>query len=200
MCGRYYFDIDEEELKEIVQEVQNNTSKDFNTGEIYPTNVAPIITPESAILAKWGFPKWDGKGLVINARVETLAERKMFKNLINTKRCIVPASAYFEWKEVSDNTKLKTKYIIRKPNSILYMAGLYNTFKNHNKQLSLFDDDYEDTIQFTIITKEANPSVSFIHNRMPLIFSKEEMQAYLQGKDLHELLYNNKIILEYAIS
>jgi len=200
MCGRYYFDVDDEELKEVVQKVQNNENKDFNTGEIYPTNVTPIITAENIILAKWGFPNPKRKGYIINARVETLMEKYMFKNLVNTKRCIVPASAYFEWKIISDNSKQKTKYIIRKPNSILYMAGLYNTFKNHNKQLSLFDDDYEDTIQFTIITKEANPSVSFIHNRMPLIFSKEEMQAYLQGKDLHELLYNNKIILEYAIS
>jgi putative SOS response-associated peptidase YedK len=200
MCGRYYFDVDDEELKEVVQKVQNNENMDFNTGEIYPTNVTPIITAENIILAKWGFPNPKRKGYIINARVETLMEKYMFKNLVNTKRCIVPASAYFEWKIISDNSKQKTKYIIRKPNSILYMAGLYNTFKNHNKQLSLFDDDYEDTIQFTIITKEANPSVSFIHNRMPLIFSKEEMQAYLQGKDLHELLYNNKIILEYAIS
>jgi len=197
MCGRYYFDIDEKELKEIVQEIQNNTSRVFNTGEIYPTNVVPIITDESVILAKWGFPKQKGKGYVINARVETLSERYMFKNLVNTRRCIVPASAYFEWKE-SGNNKQKTKYIIKNPNSVLYMAGLYNSFNNQKKQLSLFDDT-EDTIQFTIITKEANPSVSNIHDRMPLIFNKKEMEDYLKGKDLYELLHSNRIALEYAV-
>lgn len=199
MCGRYYFDIDEKELKEIVEEAQNNINKDFITGEIYPTNTAPIITAQGTTLAKWGFPKWDGKGSIINARVETLGERKMFKNLINSNRCIVPASAYFEWKIISETSKLKNKYIIRKPNSILYIAGLYNSFKNSNEQLSIFDDTSIETMQYTIITKKANTSVSYIHDRMPLIFNKKEMHAYLHVEDLNALLNNNNVILEYAI-
>lgn len=99
MCGRYYFDIDEKELIEIVEKVEENLYGDFKTGEIFPTNIAPIITDKGIALAKWGFPKWDGKGVVINARAEGLTDKMMFQNLITSNRCIIPASGFFEWKQ-----------------------------------------------------------------------------------------------------
>ena len=181
MCGRYFFDIDEKELKDIVDTVQENLYRDIKTGEIYPTNSMPIITLNegkmSAVVASWGFPKWDGKGVVINARVESLAEKRIFKTIYNSNRCIVPASAYFEWKKTSEDSKLKNKYIINKPDSILYIAGLYNMFedKHSNEQLSLFNKSINNTLQYTIITKEVNSHVSCVHDRMPLIFDREEM-------------------------
>ncbi len=201
MCGRYYFDIDEKELKEIVEEIQKNIDVNFKAGEIYPTDMAPIITSQEVMFAKWGFPKWDGKGMIINARVEGLNEKRMFKNLISSNRCIVPAAAYFEWKSFSDNSNFKNKFIIKKPDSILYMAGLYNTFedKHSNEQLSLFSKPINNMLNYTIITKAANISVSYIHERMPLIFNKEEMLSWLQGEDLYELLDNNNPELEYFI-
>lgn len=202
MCGRYYFDIDEKALKEIVEEAQRNIDVEFKPGEIFPTNIAPIIIGHGITLAKWGFPKWDGKGVVINARVEGLAEKRMFKNLVNTNRCIVPASAYFEWKKISEDSKLKNKYIIKKPDSILYMAGLFNIFEDthSNKQLSLFSKPLINLLQYTIITTDANSSVSYVHDRMPLILDKYEMQAWLQGENLNNLLHNNNTALEYFIS
>lgn len=202
MCGRYYFDIDEKELKEIVEEAQKNIDVDFTAGQIFPTNVAPIITGQGVMFAKWGFPKWDGKSVVINARAEGLTEKRMFKNLVTSNRCIVPASAYFEWKKASDDGKIKDKYMIRKPDSILYMAGLYNIFedKHSNEQLSLFSKPLSNMLQYTIITKDANESVSFVHDRMPLIFNKEEMYAWLHGENLNNLLHSNNITLECSIS
>lgn len=195
MCGRYYFDIDEKELQEIIEEVQSNLNKkDYKTGEIYPTNIAPIITKQGIALAKWGFPKWDNKGVVINARAEGISDKRMFKNLVNSNRCIIPASAYYEWNN-------KNKYIFKKDDSILYMGGLYNNFYDKKyEQLSIFDANNKDYTAFTIITKEANSYVSNIHDRMPLIFTKEEMQAWLHGEDLKYLLNNNDACLEYSIS
>lgn len=202
MCGRYYFDIDEKELKAIVEESQRNINENFKAGQIYPTNIAPILTNQGATLAKWGFPKWDNKGVIINARAESLTDKGMFKNLVNSNRCIVPASAYFEWKKVPEDSKLKDKYIIKKQDSILYMAGLYNVFKDkhHNEQLCFFNKPLNNIFQYTIITKGANKYVTYVHNRMPLIFNKEEMHAWLQGEDLQDLLHNNNTVLEYSIS
>ena len=144
MCGRYYIDIDNNEIKKILKEAQRNIYENYKTGEIFPTNIAPIYIEDDnnmkPLLAKWGFPKWDGKGVIINARAESLNEKQMFKKLISSNRCIVPASYYFEWKQEEHK---KDKYKISKPGSNIYMAGLYNIVANKNKQLSLFDESID---------------------------------------------------------
>ncbi len=196
MCGRYYFDIDEKELKQIVQEVQRNINMELKTGEIYPTNIAPIITAQGAILAKWGFPKWNSKGVVINARAEGLADKRMFKNLVNAKRCIIPASGFFEWQQ--NDTGAKNKYYFKNPESVLYMAGLFNTFNHKTEQLSLFDVD-EEQPSYVIITKDANKYMAGIHDRMPLIYNKEEKSAWLNGENFDFLLHANNTVLENSV-
>ena len=188
MCGRYYIDINNEEFKKILEEAQNNIYENFKTGEIFPTNIAPIYIEDNnkmkPILAKWGFPKWDGKGVIINARAESINEKQMFKNLVSSNRCIVPASYYFEWKKEEHG---KDKYKINNPNSNVYMAGLYNVVTNKdNKQLSMFESNMD--IFYTIITRNANDSVSHIHNRMPLIFNRDEMQEWLTGQNIDDLM------------
>lgn len=195
MCGRYYIDIDEEEIKNIAEEAEKNIYGDHNKGEIYPSNIAPIYIEDNErmkpILAKWGLPKWDNKGLIINARVETLEEKQTFKTLLQQRRCIVPASAYFEWKETEPKCKKKDKYIIKKRSSILYFAGLYNIVSNNKtKQLSLFDTNRLD-IYYTIITKKADSSVDYIHGRMPVIFENEQINDWLNGKNINDMLIDN---------
>lgn len=200
MCGRYYIDIDMKEIKKIIDETEKNIYKDFKIGEIFPTNIAPIYIQDEEnmrpILAKWGFPKWDNKGVIINARAESINEKQMFKKLLNN-RCTVPASAYFEWKEKSFESKSKDKYIIKKQNSILYFAGLYSIVpKQKTEQLSFFDTNDLD-IYYTIITKDADSSVSHIHNRMPVIFDNNDTNDWLSGKNINDLVKtNNELITE----
>lgn len=188
MCGRYYIDINNNEFKRIVEEAQKNIYENYKTGEIFPTNIAPIYIEDDnkmkPILAKWGFPKWDGKKVIINARAETINEKQIFKKLVSHNRCIVPASYYFEWKQAENS---KDKYKLKSPNSNIYMAGLYNVVTNkENKQLSLFESNKD--IFYTIITRKANDSVSHIHNRMPLIFNNNEINEWLNGQNIDELL------------
>ena len=188
MCGRYYIDIDNKELKKILEEAQKSIYENYKTGEIFPTNIAPIYIEDDnkikPLLAKWGFPKWDGKGVIINARAESLNEKQMFKRLVSQKRCIIPASYYFEWKKEAGG---KDKYRIMNPDSNIYMAGLYNLVTDkENKQISLFESNRD--IYYTIITRQANSSVSHIHSRMPLIFNRDEMDEWLRGHDIDDLL------------
>ena len=187
MCGRYYIDIDNEEIKRIIDEAQRNIYENYKTGEIFPTNIAPIYIEDNnkmkPALAKWGFPKWDGKGVIINTRAESINDKEMFKRLISCKRCIVPASYYFEWKQGEHG---KDKYKISNPNSNVYMAGLCNVVTNkENKQLSLFETT---DIFYTVITRNANKSVSHIHSRMPLVFNNEEMHEWINGQSIDELM------------
>jgi putative SOS response-associated peptidase YedK len=187
MCGRYYIDIDNEEIKRILKEAQKNIYENYKTGEIFPTNIAPIYIEDDInmkpLLAKWGFPKWDGTGVIINARAESINEKPMFKKLLLSNRCIVPASYYFEWKQENNR---KEKYKIKRPGSNIYMAGLYNIVADNSRQLSLFNQSMD--VYYTIITRNSNDSVSRIHKRMPLIFDAQEMFDWLEGKTISELM------------
>lgn len=198
VCGRYLLDMDTMEISNILHNIKWSCGETLKTGEIYPTNTVPMITSRGVTFAKWGFPKWDNKGVVINARVEGLQERRMFKSLVKNRRCIIPANGYFEWKQIG-GSKVKEKYLIDNKGKILYMAGLYDTVEESSTQLSFLDHNTQTYLAFAIITKDANDSVSHVHHRMPLIFNKEEMEMWLSGYDLSALLSQNNIALQYSM-
>lgn len=175
MCGRYLVLMEGEilEYREIINEV-NERYKDtpmlssMKSGEIAPTDIAPVLTAGStkreAMLMKWGFPKWQGSGVIINARAETALEKAMFRVPLLKRRCAIPSSGFFEWKH--DEGRKKTKYLFRQPESpMLYMAGFYDTFSH--------------TDSYVILTTAANTSISPYHDRMPLILTADNVDKWL---------------------
>lgn len=169
MCGRYFISNEQEEaeINKIIETVKiryRNTPilSEMKTGEIYPTYIVPVITAESPVLMKWGFARFDGKGQVINARLESASEKPMFRKPFAERRCLVPASWFFEWEK--RGTK-KQKYAIGFQDT-LYMAGLYR-----------FERDVP-IPTFVILTRPAAPGIAFIHDRMPVILTKETHKAW----------------------
>ena len=128
MCGRYYIDPDSNDLEiaRILAAVghQKNEGTDacvVKTGEIFPTDVVPALTLKTTMPMKWGFGFLDKKARVINARLETAAEKPMFRQAFLKQRCLIPASFYYEWKK--EGTK-KQKIAIGTGKTI-FMAVLY---------------------------------------------------------------------------
>jgi len=197
MCGRYLILPDEfDEIECIVGEVSQRYSKaDSAIGEIFPTNNIPVIYSHKGkkvlSIAKWGFPGFKGKGVIINARAETVSEKPMFRKSFEMRRCIVPANGYYEWQTHEDKTK--TKYLIRvKEKNSFFMAGLYNFFADENqelsptfKELSLTKEQFPSkelspvSPTVAIITTVAGRDISFIHNRMPVIIRDEFIDVWL---------------------
>lgn len=179
MCGRYQYSIEEAELKEIVRAAEENLKDktEIKTGEIYPTNRVAILMPgeqpaPQAVI--WGYPNSWNKGITINARSETAFEKKMFAKSMRERRCIIPASGFFEWHE-TERGRDKDKYLFTSPvNNVIYMAGLYN--------------DFEGERRFVILTKEANSSVDEIHNRMPVILTKDKILSWLNDNEFTDYL------------
>ncbi len=167
MCGRYYISIEESELREILKEVQSKVDAAVRTGEIFPTNIVPVIPAGGVPQAmKWGFLKFDGKGHIINARSESAAEKSMFRKPLHEGRCLIPASNYFEWMTVDGK---KQKYAISSGSTPLYMAGLYRYEKGN------------DFPAMVILTRDAAPDIAFIHDRMPVIIPIEQQLSWLDG-------------------
>lgn len=164
MCGRYYVDDETaREIERIVQKVDDKINSE-RIGDVFPSQTASVITGRtSGFLAeemRWGFPQYQKKGLLINARAETVLERKMFRDSVLHRRCIIPARHFYEW----DKQKSKVAFL-RGDSPVLYMAGFYNCFQEEDR--------------FIIITTSANDSVKTVHDRMPLILESDELENWI---------------------
>jgi putative SOS response-associated peptidase YedK len=166
MCGRYNFTVEQsDEILEILEKLNAKyQGKEARTGEVFPTNLAPILLEEkkeiTPALSNWGFPKFDGKGVIINARSETAFEKKTFRDSLLNRRCIIPSTGFYEW-----NSE-KQKFLFRMDGTnALYMAGLYA--------------QYGDEMRYVILTTEANESIQDVHTRMPLIIPKQDIETWI---------------------
>ncbi|MDC7288128.1 SOS response-associated peptidase [Blautia schinkii] len=174
MCGRYY--LDESVIREIRQFLGNldTKGKEWKARDVYPSEQAVVLTSRneeiSAELMAWGFPSYQGKGLMINARAETANERPMFRESVQNRRCVVPAKHFYEW----DREKNKVTFKSREGDA-LYMAGMFDHFQGEDR--------------FVIITTEANESMRKVHDRMPLLLEESEVAGWLRNdKSTEEFL------------
>ena len=213
MCGRYY--VDEETSKEIRRLVlkldqrfqgkaDQNMASETNwamareaerkldvgafygaaggTAAVFPSQKATVIMGRERHLEAeqmlWGFPRFDGKGLLINARAETAAERHTFRESVLHRRCVIPAKGFWEW------NKSKEKFSFERPDAqVMFMAGCYDCFDGQER--------------FVILTTEANPSVKPVHDRMPLILERNELEDWVTDDGAAEhFLHKTPVLLE----
>ncbi|WP_025040050.1 SOS response-associated peptidase [Nitrosospira briensis] len=122
---------------------------------------------------RWGLiPHWakDTKKLPVmnNARAETIAEKPMFKQSFRQRRCLIPASGFFEWK--AEGTSKQPYFISSRDGAPFSFAGIWGTWTA---------DTGESIDSCTIITIECNALMQPIHDRMPVILSPEDWAAWL---------------------
>jgi putative SOS response-associated peptidase YedK len=175
-------------------------------------NIAPaqmidvVFEPESErILSqlKWGLvPSWakdaqTSKGL-INARAETLAEKPSFREAFKSRRCIIPASGFYEWQKRTTGAK-QPFYFYLKEKDVFGFAGLWESWIDRTTG--------EELETATIITTEANDVLKSVHDRMPVILRKDSYDEWLdvKGKNtdrLQKLLvpYSAKEMSSHAVS
>ena len=187
MCCRYYIDPDSEiepyiraaERSPLKERLERELSKPMLTsGEIRPTDLVPVIAPDksripTAFPMVWGFHLPDSKVPIINARVETAREKATFRDSWENRRCAIPASYYFEWEHLkTDSGKKKTgeKFMIQlEGSSIVFFAGLYRVEVIKGVKVPVF----------TILTTEAAEEVRFIHDRMPVMLAKDDVDRWV---------------------
>ncbi len=192
MCGRYYISDEdmEEELLLILDTLKQRADPEIKLktrGEIFPTDVVPALANNRALVKtpfamRWGFDM-NGKS-IINARSETASEKPMFADGMQQRRCLIPASFYFEW-EKRDTGKIK--YAIKPAKAkVIYMAGIYRIRAG--------------APEMVILTKDASEDVAFIHDRMPVMLPAEVRLDWLNPKyDGRELLSAAETHMEYCV-
>lgn len=163
MCCRYYFDEDTaKHIKAIVNAV--SPAAEFRTGIIRPSDSASLITGRGpgfcAEDMRWGFPSYVSGQLMINARAETVLEKKSFSDSVLKRRCVIAAKHFYEW----DRSKQKVTFTVP-GRPFIYMAGIYNRF--------------EDGDRFTVLTTAANGTMVPVHDRMPLILAEDQIKDWI---------------------
>lgn len=184
MCGRYYIAEEDqaEELKQIIDMINRKHNGEVKTaGEVFPSETVPVIATSrtqkiTPFAMEWGYSTSDGNRL-INARSETASQKPTFRDGMLQRRCIIPASWYFEWNK---NERGKPKYAIGAENkNVIYMAGIYRF--EHDKPV------------FSILTRDPAESIQFIHHRMPVILPREAVRDWLNTS------YRAEEVLQSAI-
>lgn len=175
----------EKRFNAVVRDLVNFSTSEHYKGFDYPQT--PVITgdkPGVIDQLHWGLiPPWATdetiRQFTLNAKIETLAEKPSFRNLVN-KRCLVLADGFYEWQWLDAKGKQKRKYLITLPDGALYAyAGIWSEW------VSTLTGERMCT--YSIVTTEATGIMREIHNskmRMPVILTPENEQAWLQQAPL----------------
>lgn len=174
MCGRFLLESDIEDLLTFYKIANDVTFKIQHT-TVYPTQQSPVIikaNEENRMgLMEWGFTIEGIKRPIINSRVEGIFQKKSFKKSVESRRCIIPATGFFEWQNKMPHLIKDTKH------PFLSFAGIYQ---------KILDPQGLAKWQFSILTRSANATLSEIHDRMPLILEERYVDEWLSAKtDLH---------------
>ncbi len=156
------------------------------SGDLYPADIVPVLAPNkyghmAVFPMMWGFTHKSTSKPLVNCRVETADTKALWKDSWYRRRCVIPASWYYEWgypmSEVDGRSMLehrnikKVKYAIQTEGSdITYIAGLYRYEEHGGMQVPMF----------SILTREATGTVKDIHDRMPLILAREKILDWIR--------------------
>jgi putative SOS response-associated peptidase YedK len=180
MCGRYNFTADPEELADWfeLQELVAVPPR-YN---IAPSQLVAVVGPKPKIGAnglvpmRWGFvPRWandlnDGPK-PINAKSETIATNPAFRDSFRLRRCLIPATGFYEWEKVG---RAKFPHHITGSEKLLGFAGIWDAWKSPTDGSLLFTA--------AIITTTANDRTRFLHERMPVILPREDYAKWLDNE------------------
>lgn len=196
MCTWFYANRDYKPLADIIDKagqlpladrimIAMAKSKEMS-GDIRPTDMAAVLAPNKqgnvAVFPMiWGFTHESTSKPLINCRVETADQKSLWKDSWFRRRCVIPASWYYEWgippsevgftNENEQRRIKKEKYAIQPEGAeITYLAGLYRFEEHRGIQVPMF----------TVITRGSVEPVSRIHDRMPLILSKDNLNEWIR--------------------
>ena len=172
MCGRYSFAPKPKQLDAQLRDVQRPAELkiSFNIAPTHPAYVIANDKPGVLQMMTWGLvPHWstDGKnsGKLINARAEGIGEKPSFREPVHSRRCLVPADSFYEWRTEPGGRKVPYRILLQN-GELMFMAGIWEEWKK--------GDEVKRT--FSVITTTPNREMSDLHNRMPVILADTTAQ------------------------
>ncbi len=178
MCGRFTLTIDPYDLRERLDlgDIPQDMQPRYN---ISPGELVPVVNDgitRNVHYMSWGLvPHWSKDRTIgykmINARSETLSEKPAFRASFANKRCLILADGFYEWKKPVRSMNQSIPYYVRLvANQPFAFAGIWDRWKTQ---------EGADFLSCSIITCRANNYLQPIHERMPLILEKSQMELWI---------------------
>ena len=203
MCGRYTVTAS---AREIAETFGAQVDADLEVRPRYnlaPTQMAPVVLVKDDArrleLRRWGLiPFWakDPKigNRMINARSETAATASAFRAAFRSRRCLVPASGFYEW---APGKPKRPHYVHARDGGLLAFAGLHETWR---------PEGAEPVATFTILTTDANGLMRRLHDRMPVILPRDAWAEWLVAETTADRLRSllrpadEEVLTEHPVS
>ena len=177
MCGRFAITLPDDAMAALFEAAPANDLPDIPNYNVCPTVQVHTVTSDEGVRRlrpmRWGFlPHWyktptDGP-LLINARSETIAEKPAFRSAARERRCLIPATGFYEWTKDADGKRLPW-YIHPTAGDLLAFAGVWQVWTKGDEPI----------VTCAVVTTSANQSMSKIHHRMPVILKSEDWSLWL---------------------
>ena len=177
MCGRLALTLPRDAMAKLFNAVLGPDLMPTPRYNICPTqNITTVMSGEDGrhlVPMRWGFlPHWyksdrDGP-LLINARAETIAEKPAFRDACRRRRCLIPATGYYEWTKAPDGARLPWYFHANGQNH-LALAGIWQDWETPEGSISTC----------AIVTTNANETVGAVHHRMPVIVQPADYGLWL---------------------
>jgi len=177
MCGRFAITLPIDAMARLFDAVPSNELPYVPNYNVCPTNEVHVIhrtdSDRRLVQMRWGFiPKWykkpGGGPLLINARSETLAKLPAFAEACRTRRCLIPATGFFEWTKTQEGQRLPW-YITHCDAKPLAFAGVWQSWGQGEQQQKTC----------AIVTTNANAKMQALHHRVPVILSQQDWPLWL---------------------
>ena len=189
MCGRFAMTLPVDAMAALFEASLANDLPQLPNYNICPTNQVCVVTSDGAArrmgAMRWGFiPHWyakpTGGPLLINARAETLAEKPAFRAACRARRCLIPATGFYEWTKDADDARLPWYIYPREAEQPLVFAGVWQDWEREDERLRTC----------AIVTCAANSAMSAIHHRQPVTVAPEDWAKWLgeEGKGAATLM------------
>ncbi|WP_072705394.1 SOS response-associated peptidase [Donghicola eburneus] len=188
MCGRFAITLPDQAMANVFDAAPSNDLPDTPNYNVCPTNTVHVVVSAEArriVPMRWGFiPHWykvhnDGP-LLINARSETIAEKPAFREACRERRCILPATGFYEWTKSAEDARLPW-YISRADEQPIAFAGIWQEWGTGEDRMRTC----------AIVTCGANDPMKAIHHRMPVILTSDSFGLWLgeEGKGAARLMH-----------
>ena len=182
MCGRFAVTILPDAMAQLFNAVPGNDLPPVPDFNICPTGGVAVVSLEGGArrlgAMRWGFlPSWyktstDGP-LLINARAESIAQKPAFRSAARERRCLIPASGFYEWSKDAEGNRLPW-YFTRSDGAPVVFAGVWQMWEKGESPLKTC----------AIVTTQANEAMSAVHHRMPVIVEPADWGKWL-GEEGH---------------
>jgi putative SOS response-associated peptidase YedK len=185
MCGRYTNLLTWQQIVELYRITLDTPARNIRAHyNICPTDQVEVVASSdgkrSVVPMRWGLvPFWWSKPLkemrmaTFNARAETVSTKPMFRDAFKSKRCLLPASGYFEWQHVTGVKQPQPWYFTRRDGQPIAFAGLWSKWKDKEAGQEL--------LSCTMVITEPNKFIAEVHDRMPVILEAENFEQWERG-------------------